>query len=103
MTLTTQAEALFVSSLQPSDQPTIEQITAAIELSLQTHGGVSGCVDVFAAQYGAHPDEAADRMRWALSLATVSIENVGRSGRWQNTRATSNGSNQWAAASSRAA
>ena len=67
MNLATQAEALFVSSLQPSDQPTLDEIVAAIGLSLKTRG-VSGCADVLAAEYGEHPDEAAHRMRWALSL-----------------------------------
>jgi hypothetical protein len=67
MKLATQAEALFVSSLQPSDRPTLDQVVAAIGLSLQTRG-VSGCADVLATEYGAHPEEAAHRMRWALSL-----------------------------------
>jgi hypothetical protein len=68
MTLATRAEALFASSLQPSDQPTFDEVVAAIGRSLRTHGGVSGCVDAVAAQYGEHPEEAASRMRWALSL-----------------------------------
>jgi hypothetical protein len=68
MTLATRAEALFVSSLQPSDQPTIDQVVSAIGLSLQTCGGASGCADALATQYGEHPEEAARRMRWALSL-----------------------------------
>jgi hypothetical protein len=67
MTPATQAEALFASSLQPSDQPTLDQIVAAIRISLQTRGR-SGCADALAAEYGTHPDEAAHRMRWALSL-----------------------------------
>jgi hypothetical protein len=68
MTLATRAEALFVSSLQPSDQPTVDEVVEAIGLSLQTRGGVSGCADAFAAQYGEYPEEAARRMRWAISL-----------------------------------
>jgi hypothetical protein len=67
MKLATQAEALFVSSLQPSDQPTLDQVVAAIAVNLQERG-VTGCADVLSAEYGAHPDEAAHRMRWALSL-----------------------------------
>jgi hypothetical protein len=68
MTLATRAEALFVSSLQPSDQPTADEVVAAIGLSLQTCGGVSGCANALAAQYGEHPEQAARRMRWAISL-----------------------------------
>jgi hypothetical protein len=71
MKLATQAEALFVSSLQPSDRPTLDEIVAAIGLSLKTRG-VSGCADVLAAEYGEHPEEAAHRMRWALSLMASS-------------------------------
>jgi hypothetical protein len=69
MTLAIWAEALFVSSLQPSDLPTFDEVVAAIDVSMQTHGGASGCVDAFAAEYGEHPEEAARRMRWALALA----------------------------------
>jgi hypothetical protein len=72
MKFATQAEALFVSCLQPSDQPTLDRALVAIDRSLQTRG-VSGCAEVVAAEYGAHPDEAARRMRWALALV------VGRS------------------------
>jgi hypothetical protein len=65
--LTTQTEALFVSNLQPSDHPTLDQVASAIKLSLQTRG-VAGCAEVLAAEYGAHPEEAARRMRWARSV-----------------------------------
>jgi hypothetical protein len=71
MKVATQAEALFVSSLQPSDQPTLDEIVAAIGHSLKTRG-VSGCAEVLAAEYGEHPEEAAHRMRWALSLMGAS-------------------------------
>ena len=67
MGLATQAEALFVSSLQPSDEPTLDDVLAAIAVNLRVRGA-TGCADVLAAEYGAHPDEAAHRMRWALSL-----------------------------------
>ena len=68
MTPTTKAEALFLSSLQPSEHPTADQIAAAIGHSLRAHGGVCGCAGAFAAEYGEHPEEAAYRMHWALSL-----------------------------------
>lgn len=69
MTLATLAEAVFVSSLQPSERPTTDQVAAAIGESLRSHGGVSGCAGDFAAEYGEHPEESAHRMHWALSLA----------------------------------
>ena len=70
-TLTGQAEALFVSSLQPSDHPTAAEVAAAIEGSMVTFGGLWGCAAALAAEYGEHPETAAARMRWALSLATT--------------------------------
>jgi hypothetical protein len=66
---TTRAEALFVSDLQPSDQPTPAQVAGAIEASLVSRGGPKGCAAVMAAEYGEHPEAAATRMRWALTLA----------------------------------
>jgi hypothetical protein len=68
MTLTTKAEALFLSSLQPSEHPTTDQVAAAIGRSLRAHGGVCGCAGAFAAEYGEHPEESAHRMHWALSV-----------------------------------
>jgi hypothetical protein len=68
MTLTTMAEAVFVSRLQPSEHPTAAQVASAIGDSLRIHGGVSGCAGAFAAEYGEHPEESAHRMHWALSV-----------------------------------
>jgi hypothetical protein len=36
--------------------------------SLHTHHGASGCLAVCAVEYGEHPESAAQRMHWALSL-----------------------------------
>jgi uncharacterized membrane protein len=69
MTVTTAAEALFVSSLQPSDHPTRNQVDAAVRSTLLAHGGACGCAAAFAAEYGEHPETSAHRMRWALSIA----------------------------------
>jgi hypothetical protein len=71
MTLATRAEAIFLSSLQPSEQPTLEQVGAAIRCSRRTHGGISGCALAFASEYGEHPDVSSDRMRWALSVVAA--------------------------------
>jgi hypothetical protein len=68
MRLTTQAEAVFASSLQPSDHPTANEVISAARRSLQINGGVSGCIAAFAAEYGEHPEASANRMRWVLSL-----------------------------------
>jgi hypothetical protein len=67
MTLTTGAEALFASPLQPSDHPTPSQIDAAIGASLRRHHGARGCAAACAAEYGDHPETAVARMRWALA------------------------------------
>lgn len=68
MTLTIRAEALFASPLQPSDRPDPRQVEAAAEASLRSLGA-AGCAAVMAAEFGEHPETAAARMRWALSLA----------------------------------
>jgi hypothetical protein len=65
------AEALFVSSLQPSDRPAPQQVRAAIAASLRAYRGASGCAARMAAEYGEYPEQAASRMRWALQLAAA--------------------------------
>ena len=70
------AEALFTSSLQPSDHPTADQVRAAVRDSIHRNGGHRGCESACAAEYGDHPDSAFARMRWAIALtesASVSI------------------------------
>ena len=71
MTLATKAEALFLSSLQPSEYPSSDQILAAIRITQHTRGGESGCAVAFATEYGEHPEASANRMRWALSQVTA--------------------------------
>ena len=71
MTLTNRATAIFASPLQPSESPGQPEITAAIRVSLLTHGGAAGCAAIVAAEYGEHPDTAVPRMRWALRLAAA--------------------------------
>jgi hypothetical protein len=62
------AEALFVSDLSATGQPTAVLVEAAIKHALQTHGGARGCAADLAAAYGDCPELAARRMRWARSL-----------------------------------
>ena len=64
------AQALFVSHLQPSQQPRPDQVAAAIEESLRRWGS-AGCAAATAAEYGEHPDTAASRMRWALAVTPL--------------------------------
>ena len=71
MTSTGTAEALFASTLQPSEHPTAAQVTTALRDSLRRHGGQQGCASVCATEYGDHPDTAPARMRWALALTNL--------------------------------
>jgi hypothetical protein len=62
------ADALFVSALQRSDAPTAGQIRRAIAAAIGAFGCV-GCAERVAQEFGDHPETAAARMRWALSVA----------------------------------
>jgi hypothetical protein len=71
MTPTVQAAALFASRLEPSDEPTVAEVVAAIADGLRRCGGAAGCAAILAAEYGEHPEAAAARMRWALALTAA--------------------------------
>jgi hypothetical protein len=43
-------------------------VDRAVDRSLRCFGGADGCLAIVAYEYGAHPDTAARRMRWALDL-----------------------------------
>jgi hypothetical protein len=58
------AEALFASTVQPSDQPTMAQIHAAIMQTVRRLG-CRGCAAQMAQEFGDAPDTAPARMRWA--------------------------------------
>jgi hypothetical protein len=60
------AEALFVSTLQPSGSPSPDQIRRAVAATLQRLG-VRGCAAQVAGEFGDHPDTAVARMSWALA------------------------------------
>jgi hypothetical protein len=60
------AEALFASPLQRSDNPTRDQVRAAVTAYLSQHGPRE-CACQLAQEYGDHPTEAALRMSWALA------------------------------------
>ena len=61
-------EALFASTLQPSDSPTAEVVTQAIKRTLRQFG-VRGCAGRMAQEFGDHPDAAVSRMRWVRQIA----------------------------------
>ena len=61
-------EALFASALQPSDDPTVSMVAAAISSAVRRFGR-RGCLGQMAQEFGDHPDAAAQRMRWARQLA----------------------------------
>jgi hypothetical protein len=63
------AEALFLSSLQPSGSPSPDQIRRTVTTTLRRLGA-RGCAAQVAGEFGDHPDTAAARMSWAL--ATIS-------------------------------
>jgi hypothetical protein len=65
-----QADALFVSALQRSDELNTSQIWRAVSVALTAYGG-AGCAGRVAQEFGDHPETAAVRMRWAR--ATVAI------------------------------
>jgi len=62
-----QADALFASALQHSDQPDIGHVRHAIAAALDAYGGAR-CAGRVAQEFGDHPDTAAPRMRWARTL-----------------------------------
>jgi hypothetical protein len=64
---TARCEALFASSLQPSEPVSAETVTAAISRAVRELG-VRGCAGRMAQEFGDHPEAARDRMRWARHL-----------------------------------
>jgi hypothetical protein len=59
------AEALFLSTLQPSGSPSPDQVRRAVATTLQRLG-VRTCAAQVAGEFGDHPDTAVTRMSWAL-------------------------------------
>ena len=61
------AEALFASTMQPSESPCPDQVRRAVATTLRRLG-IYGCAGQLAAEFGDHPDTAAARMTWALAM-----------------------------------
>jgi len=57
-------DALFVSALQRSDEPSIGQVQEAVARAIREFGG-RGCAGRVAQEFGDHPEIAVARMRWA--------------------------------------
>jgi hypothetical protein len=65
------AEALFVSCLQPSEDPSRTAVEEAITSMILRYGS-DGCAAGVATEFGDHPDVAVRRMRWVQTeLAEV--------------------------------
>ena len=63
-------EAIFASSLQPSEAPSTDAVrTAAARALLDL--GVRGCAACVAAEFGDHPETAVARMKWARKLLVL--------------------------------
>jgi hypothetical protein len=63
---TVRAEALFASTLQPSDRPTAPEVRQAVAETLRRLR-IQGCAAHLAGDFGDQPESAAARMRWALA------------------------------------
>ncbi len=85
-------DALFVSSLQRSDEPSAEQIRQFVAAAVRQFGS-RGCAGRVAQEFGEHPALAAERMRWARQAVAGVFGGPGRqeparrSGQWPVGRA----------------
>jgi hypothetical protein len=61
-------DALFVSLLQRSDQPSAGQVREAVANAIRAYGR-RGCGERVAQEFGDHPETAVLRMRWARRMA----------------------------------
>ncbi|MGA2826459.1 MAG: hypothetical protein ABSF03_10085 [Streptosporangiaceae bacterium] len=70
-------DALFVSSLQPSDEPGAGQIRQSVVAAVRQFGS-RGCAGRVAQEFGEHPALAAERMRWARQAVAGVFGRPGR-------------------------
>jgi hypothetical protein len=59
-----QADALFASALQRSDEPSARQVRQAVAAAIGAYGDL-GCAARVAQAYGERPETAVTRMLWA--------------------------------------
>jgi hypothetical protein len=76
--LAARAAALFTSDLSALCEHTRIEVTAAIRHAIGAHHGIGGCAAEVATAYGEHPETAARRMRWALTV----IEGINAPADW---------------------
>lgn len=67
-----QAEALFASRLQRSDEPSAGQVRQAVATAIRDLG-YSGCAARVAQEFGDHPETAVIRMRWARATTSAAF------------------------------
>jgi hypothetical protein len=60
------AEALFASTLQSSEMPSVERVRGTVAATLRRLG-MRGCAAQVAGEFGDHPETALARMTWALA------------------------------------
>jgi hypothetical protein len=70
------ADALFVSTLQRSDEPTAGQVRQAVATAVRSFGR-RGCAERVAQEFGDHPDTAGPRMRWARLMTGEAFASSG--------------------------
>ena len=70
-------DALFVSSLQQSDEPSAGQIRQSVAAAVRQFGS-RGCAGRVAQEFGEHPEPAAERMRWARQAVDGVFGDPGR-------------------------
>jgi hypothetical protein len=66
------AEALFVSALQPSEHPVGEQVRVEVT-AMVARLGADGVAEVLAQEFGEHPESAARRMQWAITVVNTAF------------------------------
>ena len=71
------ADALFVSALQRSDEPSAGQIRQSVAVAVRQFGS-RGCAGRVALEFGEHPALAAERMRWARQAVAGVFGGPGR-------------------------
>jgi hypothetical protein len=70
------ADALFVSPLQRSDDPTVGQVREAVAGAVRRFGS-RGCAARVAQEFGDHPELAVARMCWARHLIDETFSRFG--------------------------
>jgi hypothetical protein len=72
-------DALFVSPLQPSQEPGAQQVRQAVAAAARQFGE-EGCAGRVAQEFGEHPEAAAARMRWARQAIARAFAPTGSRG-----------------------